>query len=167
MTVLSGRTIWELGQQGYLLSPMEQRTQIEISGKTASYGLSMCGYDIRLDQDITLWSGRSVLASSLERFCMPLDVVGVVHDKSTWAREGISVQNTVIEPGWRGFLTLEILYSPLLRQGESPTGGRRGYYELDSGTPIAQVIFHRVDVATDGYGGSKYQDQERGPVGAR
>ena len=41
---------------------------------------------------------------------MPRDMVGVVHDKSTWARRGLSVFNTVIEPGWRGKLTLELVY---------------------------------------------------------
>jgi dCTP deaminase len=28
--------------------------------------------------------------------------MGIVHDKSTWARRGLVVQNTVIEPGWHG-----------------------------------------------------------------
>jgi dCTP deaminase len=31
--------------------------------------------------------------------------MGIVHDKSTWARRGLVVQNTVIEPGWHGYQT--------------------------------------------------------------
>ena len=166
MTVLSGRTIWEYGQRGLLLSPMVERTRVPMSGKNVTYGLSMCGYDIRLDQDIVLWSSRTVLASSKEPFCMPHTIVGIVHETSTWAREGISVQNTVIEPGWRGYLTLELFYAPLIRPGDSPSGGRRGSYELDRGTPIAQIIFSLIDQETEGCEDGKYQDQRRGPVEA-
>jgi dUTPase len=82
---------------------------------------------------------------------MPSDVLGVVHDKSTNIRLGIAVHNTVIEPAWRGFLTLEIS-----NQSWRPRLLRRG-------TPIAQVIFHRVDRPVAGYEGGKYQDQARGP----
>ena len=39
---------------------------------------------------------------------MPSDVLGQVCDKSTWARRGVAVQNTIIEPGWRGYLTVEL-----------------------------------------------------------
>lgn len=152
MTVLSAQTI----QQLQLVHPMVARSQHEETG--CSYGLSSCGYDVRLDQEIRWLSpGEFTLASTMEEFRMPNDVVGVVHDKSTWARRGIAVQNTVIEPGWRGFLTLELT-----------NHGRHGFHLLP-GSPIAQIIFHRLDHPTiqpypeDG----KYQDQERGPVHAR
>lgn len=85
---------------------------------------------------------------------MPKNVLGIVHDKSTWARQGIACQNTVIEPGWRGYLTLEIT-----NHGRIPI-------KFESGMPIAQVVFHFVDQMTDGYEG-KYQDQEAGPQSAR
>lgn len=86
---------------------------------------------------------------------MPDDVVGIVHDKSTLARRGLALQNTVIEPGWRGFLTLEIS-----NHGTEPV-------TLTAGTPIAQVLFHRLDhLAANPYNG-KYQDPERGPQKAR
>lgn len=155
MSVLSGKTIRSLN----ILTPFSERTKHEETN--TSFGLSMCGYDISLDQDITLRAGRTVLASTLEHFSMPNDVVGVVHDKSTWARRGIAVQNTVIEPGWCGFLTLEITLSPL---DSDPANSQ---YELKAGTPIAQVLFHRVDQETEGYGDSKYQNQARGPQAAR
>ncbi len=153
MTVLSGHTIRELG----IFEPFAERSRHEPTN--TSYGLSMCGYDVRLDQDVWLLPGRTILASTLEKFTMPLDVVGIVHDKSTWARRGLSVQNTVIEPGWVGYLTLELLWSPLFDQ--------ESVYRLMSGTPIAQILFHRIDRPTQGYGDGKYQHQERGPQAAR
>jgi dCTP deaminase len=71
-----------------------------------TYGLGPAGYDIRVAQDVTLSRLRSfVLASSIERFVMPADLIAQVCDKSTWARRGVAVQNTIIEPGWRGHLT--------------------------------------------------------------
>ena len=82
---------------------------------------------------------------------MPPDVLGIVHDKSTWARLGLACQNTVIEPGWHGWLTLEL------------TNHGTEALTIERGMPIAQVIFHFVDDDTVGYEG-KYQDQRRGPV---
>lgn len=154
MTVLSAQTIRQLCQgPSPVISPFEERTQHEPSG--TSFGLSSCGYDIRLDQPITIKPGSFVLASSMEEFRMWPNFVGIVHDKSTWARHGLAVQNTVIEPGWRGFLTLEI------------TNHGRTARTLLRGTPIAQVIFHRLDALTDLPYSGKYQDQERGAQGPR
>lgn len=120
-----------------------------------SYGLSVAGYDIRVDQDLVLDSRCFNLASSVERFDMPKNVLGTVRDKSSWAREGLSVFNTVIEPGWRGYLTLE-----LFNAGHKTLIIRKG-------DPIAQIIFEFTDEETEGYKDGKYQDQERGPVAAR
>lgn len=162
MTVLSGGMIRKLE----IVSPTVDRSQHEETG--TSYGLSMCGYDVRLDQEVWLRPGHTVLASTLEHFSMPQSVVGIVHDKSTWARRGISVQNTVIEPGWRGYLTLELLWSPVLRDGllSLQDLGVAENMRLPAGTPIAQILFHRLTETVEGYSG-KYQDQERGPQEAR
>lgn len=118
-----------------------------------SYGLSLAGYDIRIREDVHLGPQGFVLASTLEYFNMPLDVLCIVHDKSSWARRGIAVQNTVFEPGWRGFATLE-----LSNHGKYPI-------TIQGGSPIAQVIFHRLSCYTKGYEG-KYQDQPSYPVPA-
>ena len=115
-----------------------------------SGGMSYCGYDIAIDQDIIIPGHGFVLASSQEWFNMPLDVVGTQHDKSSWARKGIAVQATVIEPGWRGYLTLEI--------------SNNDKYDISimKGTPIAQILFHRIEGPASPYTG-KYQDQKKGP----
>lgn len=142
-----------------------------------SYGLSEAGYDIRLKQDVRFFpegknnfakntivhkymvdgvkhghflESRFTLASAIEEFDMPLDLVGVVHDKSTWARQGVSVFNTVIEPGWKGFLTLEIVF-----HGNDPV-------HIPAGAGIAQVLFHKLQEPAE-YSG-KYQNQANKPV---
>lgn len=118
-----------------------------------SGGVSFCGYDVHVRETINLSYGQFTLASTVERFDMPPDAMAVVHDKSTWARRGLAVQNTVIEPGWRGFLTLE-----LAMQAD-------GSLFIPAGTPIAQVVFHQLDAPVSGYAG-KYQDQPAHPVRA-
>lgn len=131
-----------------------------------SYGLSEAGYDIRVKQDIEFIPGtkgldlirvntsnkfgRFTLASAIEEFDMPTDLVGVVHDKSTWARQGVSVFNTVIEPGFKGGLTLEIVF-----HGNEPI-------HIPAGAGIAQVLFHKVQEHAQ-YNG-KYQNQSSDPV---
>lgn len=165
MTVLSAQTIRRMR----LVSPLEERQQHLESG--CSFGLSAAGYDIRLDQDIMIEPGSFCLASTMEKFHMPTDVIGIVHDKSTWARRGIAVQNTVIEPGWTGFLTLEISCNiTTVEQFDFfyPEDSF-SYRKLIKGTPIAQVLFHYLDQETDqAYpADGKYQNQERGPVRAK
>lgn len=157
--ILSAQTIRRLcdplNVANPMLTPFEERQQHERSG--CSFGLSSAGYDIRIKQDIRISPGDPVvLASTLEHFHMPSHVLGVVHDKSTWARRGIAVQNTVIEPGWRGFLTLE-----LTNHGSS-------IVSFKAGTPIAQVLFHLLDAATDQPypEDGKYMDQPDRPVAA-
>jgi len=118
-----------------------------------SYGLSYAGYDVRIRQNITLYPGDFSLASTIEHFHTPNDLVGIVHDKSTWARRGIAVQNTVIEPGWSGFLTLEL------------TNHGREVVLLREGDPICQIVYHKLDMPVKGYAG-KYQNQPDRPVGA-
>ena len=149
MTVLSAQTIRRLG----ILHPCEERTSSP--GTTVSHGLSACGYDVRCDQWFSLRPGEFMLLSTVERFEMPRDVVGIVHDKSTWARRGLAVQNTVVEPGWQGFLTLEVT--------------NHGVEDIicNAGTGIAQIIFHRLDEETEQPYDGKYQNQSRGPQGAR
>ena len=118
-----------------------------------SYGLSEAGYDLRIKQSVTLHPlKRFALASTVERFQMPDDAVAIVHDKSTWARRGLSVFNTVVEPGWDGWLTLELAYHGW------------GVLRIPAGAGIAQLLFHQIAVPTR-YSG-KYQNQPDEPVAA-
>jgi len=148
--ILSGRTI----QQLQIIKPFYGRTRHE--GLT--FGCGPAGYDVRVEFDnegkcntVELLPNQFMLASTIEHFTMPKDVLGIVHDKSTWARLGLACQNTVIEPGWSGFLTLEL------------TNHGNNSLVIKRGMPIAQIIFHFIDEDTNGYEG-KYQNQKRGPV---
>lgn len=102
------------------------------------------------EKPLECFEGRFVLASAVEEFIMPPSLVGVVHDKSTWARAGLSVFNTVIEPGWKGFLTLELVF-----HGNE-------VLHLPSGSGIAQVLFHRINTPSLYEG--KYQNQPDEPT---
>jgi dCTP deaminase len=134
-----------------------------------TFGLGPAGYDIRAAEDVDIPPGGFVLGSSFEQFDMPLDMLGVVHDKSSWARKGLCVQNTVIEPGWRGFLTLE--YTNHLPDcpevDRCPAGWPWNWIHIKQGDPIAQIIFHMLDEPTVQPYEGKYQDQEAGPQKAR
>jgi dCTP deaminase len=131
------------------VEPFVERTVL--NGMT--YGLSTAGYDIRIKDSVHVEPGHYVLGVSYEKFNTPCDVIGIVHDKSTWARRGLAIQNTVIEAGWIGYLTLEI------------SNHSRDAIFIGAGSPIAQVVYHKLDQAVRGYNG-KYQDQPAQPVEA-
>ena len=153
------------GQLLLKMQPIVGMLGAKVQHNGVSHGLSEAGYDIRLKQTVEFYSrwneprvavdgkeapGRFALASAMEIFDMPPDLVGIVHDKSTWARHGLSVFNTVIEPGFKGGLTLELVYH----------GG--SYLKLPEGTGIAQVLFHRTQMPAQYTG--KYQNQSSEPV---
>lgn len=144
--------------------PIENMAVEKLQIHGTSYGLTEAGYDIRIQEEVVFtagtiyprilvkdgdlfkgWAGRFCLASSKEYFQMPKFLVGTVRDKSTWARRGVSVFNTVIEPGWRGILTLELVFNGT----ENLT--------IPAGAGIAQVLFGRLECDGD-YGDGKYQD---------
>jgi len=121
-----------------------------------SYGLSSAGYDVRIAESFWLAPDqRFVLASTMERFQMPTNIVAMVHDKSSWARRGLSLFNTVIEPGWHGWLTLELAY-----HGDETI-------RINAGDPIAQIVFMEMSEPTEQPYKGKYQNQEAGPQGWR
>lgn len=143
-----------------------------------SYGLSSFGYDVRVgnewvtyrrnndvpldpanilesdtcrvvSDEFILRQGQFVLAHTIETLDLPRDCLGLVKDKSSLARCGMHVQNTVLEPGWRGQVTLEIFNNsprPVL---------------IRAGQGIAQVIFERGAPCMVSYADrkGKYQGQ--------
>lgn len=149
-TVLSPQTIAALG----IVWPCVRRGT---DSQGNSYGLGPCTYDVRLGQDVTLHPGEFVLASTLEWFKLPNNVCMGIKDKSSLIRRKLKVQNTHADPGWFGFLTLELEYHPT---GEGPLNFKRG-------DAIAQVKFEFLDRPTDQPYTGKYQNQEDGPQEAR
>lgn len=161
MPVINGKTL-------LAKAPIREMIPHKLKSHGVSWGLAEAGYDLRIRQEIIfkpgmtmgptievngqLEHGRFTLASAIEEFDMPADLVGVVHDKSTWARQGLSVFNTVIEPGFVGGLTLELVF--------------HGNKELiiPAGAGIAQVIFSTL--AHDARYEGKYNGQSTDPVPA-
>lgn len=150
MTVLSAQTIRRLN----IVSPFAERS----THLGLTYGLGPAGYDIRIRDSVAVRAGMNTLACSIEHFNIPNDVLGTLCDKSSLARLGLQVQNTVLEPGWRGYLTLELTYAPKMALW--------GSLVLHAGQPIAQVIFHRLDEPTEQPYEGKYQDQAADPQDA-
>ena len=104
--------------------------------KSISYGLSSFGYDARVSDEFKIFTdvdsalvdpknfknnsfvsrknkecvippNSFVLASTVEYFKIPKDVLVICLGKSTYARCGIIVNVTPLEPGWEGYVTLE------------------------------------------------------------
>ena len=73
------------------------------------------------------------LAATVEEFDIPRDVLAVCLGKSTYARCGIVVNVTPLEPEWRGAVTIEI-------SNTTPLPAK-----IYAGEGIAQLVFLRSD----------------------
>lgn len=145
-----------------------------------SFGVSSYGYDLRLGSTFRICDryadgiidpknfdpdlfhridGRTcvipphgfALAESLEYLEIPADVLGVCTGKSTYARCGLIVNVTPLEPRWRGKVTIEI-------SNTTPLPAR-----LYAGEGICQVLFLRGEhpcERTYADKGGRYQDQK-------
>lgn len=144
-----------------------------------SYGVTSYGYDVRVDRKFkvftNIWGAivdpkhfdpRSfvdvegdsciippnsfALAETVEYFAIPRDILAVCLGKSTYARCGIIVNVTPLEPEWRGRVTIEI-------SNTTPLPAR-----IYAGEGIAQMLFFRAaGVCKTSYADKKgkYQDQ--------
>ncbi len=135
-------------------APIRNMLTEKVKHNGVSHGLTECGYDIRVKQDVLLFPGRSfVLASSVEEFDMPQHLMGRVLNKSTWARRGLDASMTTnIEPGWKGHLTIELSYHKLRP------------LHIKAGSGIAQVIFETI-LEKAAYTG-RYNNQPDRPIEA-
>lgn len=93
------------------------------------------------------------LGVSIERFCIPRDILTLCLGKSTYARCGILVNITPLEPEWRGHITIEISNTTPLPAVVYPGEG------------ICQLVFLKADplnICHTSYGdkAGKYQDQQ-------
>ena len=133
MSVLPDHWIKKMALKQEMIKPFiaEQKR-----GKNISYGLSSFGYDARVSNEFKIFTdvdsvivdpknfknnsfvSRKVnecvippnsfaLASTVEYFKIPKNVLVICLGKSTYARCGIIVNVTPLEPGWEGHVTLE------------------------------------------------------------
>lgn len=97
------------------------------------------------------------LGVSKERFDIPRNIIGCVNGKSTYARSGLIVNITNLEPGWKGYLTIEIYNA-----AHFPA-------KVYAGEGICHIQFHQgpnCDVSYSDRKG-KYQDQPEKVVAAK
>ena len=95
--------------------------------------------------------GSFVLARSLEYFKIPRDVLVICFGKSTYARCGVLVNVTPLEPEWEGYVTISIANT-----GPLPV-------KLYAGEGIAQLVFLEArEVCGTSYAdrAGKYQAQK-------
>ena len=133
MSVLSDKNIRKLAIEEDMISPFEDKQVRE--GKI-SYGLSSYGYDARVSEEFKIFTNVNseivdpknfkstnfvtkngteciippnsfALARTVEKFKIPKDILVICLGKSTYARCGIIVNVTPLEPGWEGYVTLE------------------------------------------------------------
>ena len=133
MTVQSDKWIRNMAQNQEMINPFEEN---QVRGNKISYGLSSYGYDARVSNEFKVFTNVNseivdpknfkqsnfiskkgseciippnsfVLASTVEYFKIPNDIMVICLGKSTYARCGIIVNVTPLEPGWEGYVTLE------------------------------------------------------------
>jgi dCTP deaminase len=110
--------------------------------------LSGAGYDLRLSQELRIRRGDSKLVATLERVEVGDDLVGTLHIRSTLARSGILASLALVDPGFRGQLTI-LLFN----------GGQKSF-SLARNQKFVQLAFHRLGIRTSRPYAGKYQDSQ-------
>jgi len=184
MTVLSDKWIKEMVRTNNMISPFENK---QVRDNKISYGLSSYGYDARVSNEFKIFTNINseivdpknfklnnfiskkgdeciippnsfALSSTVEYFRIPNDVMVICLGKSTYARCGIIVNVTPLEPSWEGNVTLEFSNSsPLpakiyanegaaqfifLKGNEKPDityADRNGKYMKQSGVTLPKI----------------------------
>ena len=133
MSVLSDHWIKKMSLEKKMITPFVQKQQRK---NKISYGLSSYGYDARVSNEFKVFTNIDsafvdpkkfsknsfvtrktdvciippnsfALARTVEYFKIPRDVLVICLGKSTYARCGIIVNVTPLEPEWEGHVTLE------------------------------------------------------------
>ncbi len=116
--------------------------------------LNPAGYDLRCSKTMVLKPKQYVLVATLETVELGLNVAAFLHIRSSLAREGIIGSFAVVDPGFRGQLTLN-LHNVSDKE-----------VTLNEGERIVQIVFHSLgSTAKKGYNGS-YQNS-KGIVSSR
>jgi len=133
MSVQSDKWIIKMAKQYNMITPFEDK---QIRDGKISFGVSSYGYDARVSNEFKIFTNVNseivdpknfkpsnfvtkksseciippnsfVLARTIEYFRIPKDVLVICLGKSTYARCGIIVNVTPLEPDWEGHVTLE------------------------------------------------------------
>lgn len=105
---------------------------------------------------VTIYPQDFMLATTVERVCIPTDLVAQVNGKSSLARQGLIVHTTAgfIDPGFRGQITLEL------------KNLSRRPITLLPGMPICQLVFFQMTSPSERpYGSKGLSSHYQGQVG--
>ncbi|OGN32921.1 MAG: dCTP deaminase [Candidatus Yanofskybacteria bacterium RIFCSPLOWO2_02_FULL_47_9b] len=134
MSIKSDRWITKMAREHQMIQPF---VQTQVRNGVISYGVSFYGYDARIGNVFKIFTNVNsavvdpknfdpksfvdfkgkvctippnsfALAKTIERFKVPRDVQVICVGKSTYARCGIIVNVTPLEPEWEGHVTLEL-----------------------------------------------------------
>ena len=176
MAIKSDRWIRRMAQEHGMINPFNDR---QVREGVISYGVSSYGYDLRVADEFKIFTNIDsavvdpknfttnslvdrktdvciippnsfVLARTVEYFRIPRDTLVICLGKSTYARCGIIVNVTPLEPEWEGHVTLEFSNTTPLPAKVYANEG------------VAQVIFIESDeICETSYRdrGGKYQGQ--------
>ncbi len=180
MTIKSDRWIRRMVEQHRMIEPFEPGQVRQANGhRIVSFGTSSYGYDMRCANEFKIFTNINstivdpknfdsnsfvdvkadvclippnsfALASTVEYFRIPRNVLTICLGKSTYARCGIIVNVTPLEPEWEGHVTLEF-------SNTTPLPAK-----VYAGEGCAQVIFIESDEPCEtSYRdrGGKYQGQ--------
>jgi dCTP deaminase len=170
MSVKNDRWIRRMVQEQQMIEPFAENQKRD---GVISYGLSSYGYDLRVADEYKIFTNvnnsivdpknfdeRSfvefkgplcivppnsfALARSVEYFKIPRNVLTICVGKSTYARCGIIVNVTPLEPEWEGFVTLEI-------SNTTPLPAR-----VYSNEGLCQIVFFESDEVCE----TSYKDKK-------
>ena len=180
MSIKSDRWIRDMALNRGMIEPFEPGQVREAGGATiVSYGTSSYGYDVRCSNEFKVFTNIEsaivdpkrfdessfvdrtadvciippnsfVLARTVEYFRIPRNVLTICLGKSTYARCGIIVNVTPLEPEWEGHVTLEF-------SNTTPLPAK-----IYANEGVAQMLFLESDeVCETSYKdrGGKYQGQ--------
>ena len=93
------------------LSDVEIRTAIKREEfKTTPHisKINPAGVDLRIDRDLSLLPHTNTLVASLERVELSNSLLGILHVRSSLAREGLFASLALVDPGFQGQLTVSL-----------------------------------------------------------
>ena len=111
--------------------------------------LNPAGIDLRADRSLVLRPGQQRLVATIERVELSERFLGILHIRSSLAREGIVASLALVDPGFRGQLTVSLhnagdrlvslrkgerfIQLSLLRLGKPAINKYAGRYQNSSG----------------------------------
>jgi len=180
MSIKSDRWIRRMAEQDGMIEPFQPgQVREHEGGRIVSYGTSSYGYDVRCADEFKIFTNINAavvdpkafdaasfvnfkgdtciippnsfaLARTVEYFRIPRSVLTVCLGKSTYARCGIIVNVTPLEPEWEGHVTLEF-------SNTTPLPAK-----IYANEGVAQMLFFESDeICETSYKdrGGKYQGQ--------